>query len=142
MSESDLSETQARCFAEEFFAIEGLDLAEFIAAGDSGDFAAIEDMLLTDTDLMMSMFAIFDTCDIDMTALDGGGFDGTSDADTYGDDPELDLLWDACETGDGDACDDLYLQTPIGSEYEEFGYTCGRRFSSGEGFPCSSKDLS
>ena len=39
----------------------------------------------------------------------------------------LDALWDACEEGDGQACDDLYFQSPFDSEYEEFGKTCGGR---------------
>ncbi|WP_024287898.1 hypothetical protein [Cellulomonas sp. KRMCY2] len=45
-------------------------------------------------------------------------------ANTYGDDPALDALWDACAAGDGQACDDLYSQAPVGSEYESFGDTC------------------
>jgi hypothetical protein len=50
--------------------------------------------------------------------------------DAYGSDPKLDALWDECEEGDGDACDRLYFQAPIGSEYEEFGYSCGHRVAS------------
>jgi hypothetical protein len=52
---------------------------------------------------------------------------GSGEADTYGDDPTLDALWDACEDGDGQACDDLFFDSPVGSEYEEFGKTCGGR---------------
>ena len=44
---------------------------------------------------------------------------------TYGDDPALDVLWDACAAGDGQACGDLYFDAPFDSEYEEFGRTCG-----------------
>jgi hypothetical protein len=55
-----------------------------------------------------------------------------SDAQSYGDDPELDALWDACEGGDMQACDDLYFQSPVGSEYEDFGDTCGNRQAPGE----------
>ena len=44
---------------------------------------------------------------------------------TYGDDPDLDLLWDACEAGGFDACDELYGRAPVGSEYERFASTCG-----------------
>ena len=55
-----------------------------------------------------------------------------SDAQTYGDDPALDALWDACEGGDMQACDDLYFQSPVGSEYESFGDTCGNRQEAGE----------
>jgi hypothetical protein len=47
------------------------------------------------------------------------------EAVAYGDDPELDALWDACEAGDGVACDDLFRRSPVGSEYETFGGTCG-----------------
>jgi S1-C subfamily serine protease len=46
---------------------------------------------------------------------------------TYGDDPELDGLWDACEDGDLDACDELYWRSAVGSEYEDHGASCGRR---------------
>lgn len=46
---------------------------------------------------------------------------------TYGDDPDLDALWDACEIGDGTACDELWESSPVGSDYEEFGVTCGDR---------------
>ncbi|MEO1062237.1 MAG: hypothetical protein AAFZ07_12525 [Actinomycetota bacterium] len=52
-------------------------------------------------------------------------FDGDG-PDTYGDDPSLDALWDDCAGGDLAACDTLYLTTPIGSDYEDFGSTCGR----------------
>jgi hypothetical protein len=45
----------------------------------------------------------------------------------YGDVPELDALWDACAAGSGLACDDLYNGSPAGSEYEDFGVTCGQR---------------
>lgn len=46
---------------------------------------------------------------------------------TFGDDLDLDVLWTQCELGDGRACDDLWEQAPVGSEYESFGVTCGQR---------------
>lgn len=49
--------------------------------------------------------------------------------ETYGNDPALDALWDSCEAGDNDACDDLFFDSPVGSGYEEFGATCGQRFA-------------
>ncbi|MFC7403554.1 hypothetical protein [Georgenia alba] len=58
-------------------------------------------------------------------------------ADRYGEDPELDALWDACEAGDPAACDDLYLDSPSGSEYEDFGFTCGGRVPEGSGELCT-----
>ncbi|MEM7338551.1 MAG: hypothetical protein AAF467_07890 [Actinomycetota bacterium] len=45
----------------------------------------------------------------------------------YGTSPALDLLWDACEAGNGVACDQLFAQAPLGSAYEQFGLTCGDR---------------
>lgn len=50
---------------------------------------------------------------------------------TYGDDPTMDALWDRCEAGDAAACDELYQVSPVGSEYETFGFTCGGRTDGG-----------
>lgn len=49
------------------------------------------------------------------------------DVFTYGDDPQLDTLWDSCKDGDMGACDELYGSSEPGSEYEWFGGTCGNR---------------
>lgn len=46
---------------------------------------------------------------------------------TFGDDPELDALWAACEAGDGPACDALFEAAPLASDYEAFGASCGGR---------------
>jgi hypothetical protein len=42
-------------------------------------------------------------------------------------DPYFDELAQGCRAGDLDACDDLYYATPVGSEYEDYGTTCGGR---------------
>lgn len=53
---------------------------------------------------------------------------GSEDAGARpGDDPELDLLWNECADGNFQACDDLFLASEAGSEYENFGVTCGDR---------------
>lgn len=46
---------------------------------------------------------------------------------TKGDNDLLDAFWVACEAGDGLACDRLWEDAPVGSDYEEFGVTCGHR---------------
>jgi len=46
---------------------------------------------------------------------------------TRGDDPELDVLWDDCVAGYGEACDELAALAPRGSEYLELGATCAGR---------------
>lgn len=43
----------------------------------------------------------------------------------YGDDPDLDMLYEACEVGDMQSCDDLYAISPAGSNYEVYGSWCG-----------------
>ncbi|WP_161784021.1 hypothetical protein, partial [Cellulomonas carbonis] len=58
---------------------------------------------------------------------------GVEEGEAYGDDAALDALWDACEGGDGEACDDLYWDSPIGSQYEDFGSTCGGTTAETEG---------
>lgn len=59
-------------------------------------------------------------------SCDDGATTPSAGLDTYGDDPELDALWDDCEAGEMVACDQLFLTSPLDTDYEEFGQTCGR----------------
>ncbi len=63
---------------------------------------------------------------------------GTDDAPPadLGDDAELNELTESCSAGDDVACDLLFLQSPIGSEYEEYGDTCAGRQEAGSGQWC------
>ncbi len=45
----------------------------------------------------------------------------------FGDDAHLDQLYVACGNGVGASCDQLFDDAPVGSEYEEYGLTCGNR---------------
>ena len=47
---------------------------------------------------------------------------------SYGDDAALDALYDQCAAGAMVSCDQLYLESPLGSEYEAFAVTCGGLF--------------
>jgi len=58
---------------------------------------------------------------------------------TYGTDETLDALWDSCEAGDFEACDDLWWDSPIDSEYEFFAGKCGDRGEYRSGM-CVSRD--
>lgn len=51
----------------------------------------------------------------------------SSGEDGYGTDPALDALWDECEAGDFLACDDLFFAAEYGTEYSDFGDSCGYR---------------
>jgi len=54
--------------------------------------------------------------------------EGTPSADLpSGGSPEFDALRDGCLAGDPDACDFLFLAAPSGSDYGDFGVTCGNR---------------
>jgi hypothetical protein len=46
---------------------------------------------------------------------------------TYGDDAELDRLWDECAATGTDVCDELFNRSPEASEYEAFATSCGGR---------------
>lgn len=72
---------------------------------------------------------------------DPDGF-GDPDADIPGDDAYFDALYDRCAEGDLAACDELFLESPIESEYERFGATCGDRFTLDDApLVCASADI-
>jgi hypothetical protein len=48
-------------------------------------------------------------------------------AKTYGDNEQLDVLWEFCDGGASDACDQLAAIASADSEYYLFGVTCGAR---------------
>jgi S1-C subfamily serine protease len=48
-------------------------------------------------------------------------------AETYGDNEQLDELWELCEQGDAIACDWLAQEAKPQSDYYVFGTTCGNR---------------
>jgi hypothetical protein len=56
---------------------------------------------------------------------------------TYGSDPALDRLQDRCADGDMSACDTLFTDSPLDSEYEDFGDSCGGRQAIGTGAWCA-----
>ncbi len=117
MIEEGVSTEAAVCIINEFGSAD-ISLLEFMDV-DAAD---------EPTDEMLA--AIFRCGDelIDAGAFDFSSPDPVTDGVTYGDDPEMDLLWDMCEVGDGEACDQLFFISPFGSDYEEFGNTCGFRF--------------
>ncbi len=49
-----------------------------------------------------------------------------------GDDPALNALAQDCFDGDMSACDDLFFQAPVDSDYERYGNTCGGRIDEAE----------
>jgi hypothetical protein len=124
----DLEEDDARCLAQAAVDELGAEAMSLIASAalDGEDAGKLDD----------TMSAAADECGVSEDAFDDQ-FD--SDAFAYGDDPELDALYDSCAGGDGAACDDLYLNSAAGSEYEQFAGTCGDRFEYSDTEPCDGR---
>ncbi len=142
-AQGGLSADDAECLADAIIDEVGTDDLEGEDFSTQPD--AISDELLADS---------LDGCDIDEQALGGGddSDDGDGDSTTtteddgapsdgeeYGDDPELDALYDDCEDGDMAACDTLFFDSPIDSEYEAFAETCGGRTEASGGL-CEGSD--
>ena len=64
----------------------------------------------------------------------GQSSDGLPPPTGLGDDPAMDALAQDCFDGDMQACDDLFMQSPAGSEYEDYGDTCAGRQPDGGTF--------
>lgn len=120
-----LEQDQARCLAEAIVDSLGAEALSLIVS------AAIEGGDATELDDAMTDAA--DGCGVSDDAFDQPL---NSEAFAYGDDPELDALYDNCAGGDGTACDDLYVKSAPGTEYEQFAGTCGNRFEYSDTEPC------
>jgi hypothetical protein len=130
MMEAGIDRPAAECFVNSFLNEFGSE--ELVAMSDGEEMSA---------EASLRMLGLFEQCGVDFEEM--FGFDpGEMPTDyremadppsevvgpyTYGDDATLDALWDACEAGSGTACDDLYFDSPFGSEYEAYGFTCGNR---------------
>jgi S1-C subfamily serine protease len=104
-------------------------LDELWDACAAGDMAACDELYWI-TPVGSAYEAFGSTCGEQSGETFGGCDSATApatDAYSYGDDSYFDGLWDLCSGGDLDACDDLYMQSPLYSDYEWFGTTCGER---------------
>lgn len=61
------------------------------------------------------------------------------DGDLFGDNPRLDTLYTACESGNMRACDDLFWIAPPASEYEAMGGSCGDLEAGESDYWCSDR---
>lgn len=125
-NESDLSDSQADCIADAIIDDLGTERLKDV------DFSADEPPDDLADDYFSAAMDSLETCNIDPSEFGGDTTDttdGGGDAaeGTYGSDPALDELYDKCADGDYQACDDLYNESPSGSEYEDFADSCGDR---------------
>jgi len=96
------------------------------------------DQLYFDSPLGSEYESFGDTCgnrtdgSADCVVALGGAVDpSNTSGNNYGDNAYLDGLWDSCTAEDWQACDDLYLQSDVGSGYEAYGDTCGTKYTAG-----------
>ena len=124
-----LEDNDAQCVADgmiDSLGAEAMTILASAARDGSGDIGKLDD----------EMRRAGDACGIPPEAFDDPF---NADANAYGDDPELDALYDDCAAGDAVACDDLYTGSAPGSEYEQFGGTCGNRFEYSATEPCEGR---
>jgi len=95
------------------------ELAEYRAECEAGDMAACDDLY----------FAAPSGSEDEAFAAICGGVDGDAAPGSceYTERMSIELLefYRGCEAGDMEACDNLYLASPSGSDFEELGATCG-----------------
>ena len=131
----DMSDAFERFASESAYQLLGVGpsdsrcLAEGLVADDDAreafwDLVSYAEPAIEGSDPPEVLVELFGNCGLDVTDYMLTVMAGNA----YGDNPELDLLYDACAAGDGDACDELYFNSEVGSEYEAFGMTCGERF--------------
>ena len=98
---------------------------------DSGDFQSCDD-LYSESPSGSEYQAFGDSCGnrnepsgwcVEVYASGGS----SSSSSETGGNSYLDQLWRECDSGDFQSCDDLYSESPSGSEYEAFGDSCGNR---------------
>ena len=128
----DGDEETANCIIDEFGEDRLGDVDNFDAEADGSEEQAADAAEAITTCMLGSLGDLADELD----GIEGGDVDdeepidcSSADVDPcdYGDDAELDALWDGCEGGSGADCDALYFDSPVGSRYEQYGNTCGDR---------------
>jgi hypothetical protein len=83
-------------------------------------------------DTTLPSVSLPDIGDIGDVGSDEGGPPAEPPSD--GGDATLGGYADSCYQGDMQACDDLFMESDSGSELEDYGDTCGRRFDVSHGF--------
>lgn len=128
------SEEQADC------TIDGLEEAGIDPADLTDENLGDDDPPIEALEITAACFLGMDLAEMQEGIVDDAGIGGSDAAvDDYGDDPELDAMFESCRDGDGAACDDLYFTSPFNSRYEDFGNTCGGRFIDDPPVSCAAK---
>ena len=110
---ADIDEETVGCITNSLYATHGVQIV--LALLDSTQTSAL------DVTLGLDLIRASEECGAPIDEMfSAPGF-------AYGDNPGLDVLYDECAAGSGGACDALYSRSEFGSDYENFGATCGER---------------
>ena len=141
LSCSTSAEDEAREMYYELAAEEGIDNQEFLdcaldivkeSTGLSWEALVVlmetdEDPFIDnepeDTAGVLECLSLLDDDELERLTGDDSNFSGSSSSGepmNYGDDAYLDSLYDSCARGNADACDTLFWESPLDSEYETF----------------------
>ena len=128
--EDDTTQAQIACILERVeaeFGVELDDLDSELSPEQELTVAIARDVCLLDPDSEDDTPALGPDATLVPASLTDAAerFDPTDRAP--GEDEALDELWDACGSGEGLACDELFLLAPPGSDYEAFAFSCGGR---------------
>lgn len=119
-TEMGIEVEQAECLLD----ADGVFMQLLLDSGDPSTEMSDEEGMQVLADLFQAMA----DCGIDMGDLDGGALGDLGEGDSLFEpatDDELQALYDSCAAGELADCDQLYLSAPFGSDFEEFGSTCG-----------------
>lgn len=128
------SELSALGAAADFSDPETIAITELLTTGCQGGSLADCDMLFLITEVSSSAETVAVTCGSRNQPLD---FLSTSCIIEYQSDPDYQVLVDECGTGFNLACDLLYVISPVGSENETMGASCGGQRDPEHVLPCS-----
>jgi hypothetical protein len=117
-----LTEEQARCFVDRVVDELGADLLAPDAEPSPEQIRRLTSIRV-DCIGVANLGNVASTTSLPMA----GDVPGVTEPSRLGDDPDFDLLYLRCQAGSGPACDQLFDEAPLGSEYEQFGATCGDR---------------
>lgn len=144
IEDGGMTEAQAACVVEGIEDVDGMSIDYIASDADPSEdqreamFAIVSECLLSglQADTEEAAEATTTTTSAAETASAGDEPPGT--------DPALDALWVDCSNGDDEACDTLFWEAPVDSDYEAYGLSCGGRTdgcrNSGIGFGDLSPD--
>lgn len=107
--------------------LESLEAQTSASGAEEEEFMALVFTCMTDANVFEELMDTVIDEVLDSSDADDSSWFSSEGAMNYGDDEYLDLLYDGCKDGSNEDCYVVWSMSPIGSEYEAFGLSCGGR---------------